>query len=106
MPKRAPIKNYISLILFGLLICYAQYKGCAADKQRELLRKEGLGARAFVYDSYKIGSKGDVENKFFFAWNKHIYYGSCLSADITKGDSIDILFLPKNPEISRLKDER
>lgn len=67
------------------------------------LNRIGIETIAIVKDVRKVGSKGVIRCTYTFRANNLIYTGSVGDDYYKTGDTIQILYLKKNPEVNRDK---
>ncbi|MDD2965243.1 MAG: hypothetical protein PHU33_14940 [Bacteroidales bacterium] len=67
------------------------------------LNRIGIETSAIVKDVRKIGSKGVIRCSYTFRVNNLIYTGSVDDDYYKTGDTIQILYLKKSPEVNRDK---
>lgn len=98
-------KKRISIYLI-IIICTAIYFFLNIIKNsfdNHDLRNYGIEIHAVVTDKHKVGGKGVIRCTYTFEVNKTCYTGSVASDYYMIGDSIEIIYLRKNPKINREK---
>jgi hypothetical protein len=67
------------------------------------LSSKGVGMKVRLYLVKSIGSKGTVRCFYNFKVNNESYEGFYDSDKFNQGDSIEIIYLPSNPEKNQAK---
>lgn len=104
-PKSTKAKKGISmyLILWIVFISFIIYRVIHLEIQFNNLATEGIVTRGYIYSYIVSGHGGSNHYRFDYPDNRYPRYGSDYGDCYWKvpGDSIDIIFLPDNPEINR-----
>ena len=68
------------------------------------LRQSGKLTKGFIYEKKSVGSKGTIRSFYRFYVNDVYYEGFDDKEDLTKHDSIIVIYNPDNPELNRTKE--
>lgn len=96
-------KVRIFWIAISGLVVYFLYVSIGKTLENNDVDKYGIETNAIVIDMQKVGSKGVIRCTYTFEVNNVLYFGSVDDDYYKKGDTIQILYLKKNPEINRDK---
>lgn len=67
------------------------------------LKENGKQIKAYLYEVKRVGSKGTIRGFYRFKINNILYEGFYDNDKLEKYDSIDIIYLPENPERNQVK---
>ncbi len=94
------IKNHylwVSLILFMVYISIRNNNNISQ------LKKNGKQVTGYLYEVKGVGSKGTIRGFYKFVLNNNIYEGFYDNDNLVKYDSIEVIYLPDNPEKNQAK---
>ena len=94
------IKSNFVLILFIFFIIFLVLRN---NNNNDELQKKGKQAKAYLYKVKGVGSKGTIRGFYRFEINNNLYEGFYDNDKLVKYDSIDIIYLPDNPERNQAK---
>ena len=94
------IKNYYLWILIVLFMVYISIRNNYNISQ---LQKNGKQATGYLYEVKGVGSKGTIRGFYKFRVNNNLYEGFYDNDELVKYDSIEIIYLPDNPEKNQAK---
>lgn len=86
--------NYI-LILLILFIAYISIRN---DGNISELQKNGKQVEGYLYEVKGVGSKGTIRGFYKFQVGNNVYEGFYDNDELIKHDSIEIIYLPDDPE--------
>lgn len=91
--------NYV-LILF---ICFVTFLVLKNNYNNDELQKKGKQVKAYIYEVKGVGSKGTIRGFYRFKINNNLYEGFYDNDFLKEHDSIDVIYLPDNPECNQAK---
>lgn len=94
------IKANFVLILFILFIIFLVVRN---NYNNNDLKNNGKQTRAYLYEVKRVGSKGTIRGFYRFEINNNLYEGFYDNDNLKESDSIDIIYLPDNPERNQAK---
>lgn len=94
------IKANFVLILF---ICFIIFLIIRNNNNNNELQENGKQTKAYLYEVKGVGSKGTIRGFYRFEINNNLYEGFYDNDKLVKYDSIDIIYLPDNPERNQAK---
>ncbi|QTV04772.1 hypothetical protein [Faecalibacter bovis] len=94
------IKANFVLILF---ICFIIFLLLRNNKNNNELQENGKQAKAYLYKVKGVGSKGTIRGFYRFEINNNYYEGFYDNENLKEHYSIDIIYLPDNPERNQAK---
>lgn len=94
------IKKYWQWIF---LVCLVFYFIVRNNGNINELKENGKQAKAYLYEVKGVGSKGTIRGFYRFEINNNLYEGFYDNDKLMKYDSIDIIYLPDNPERNQAK---
>ena len=94
------IKGNFVLILF---ICFIIFLVLRNNNNNDELQKKGKHAKAYLYKVKGVGSKGTIRGFYRFKINNNYYVGFFDNDNLKEHDSINIIYLPDNPECNQAK---
>jgi hypothetical protein len=94
------IKANFVLILF---ICFIIFLVLRNNNNNDELQKKGKHTKAYLYKVKGVGSKGTIRGFYRFEINNNYYEGFYDNDNLKEHDSIDIIYLPDNPERNQAK---
>ncbi|MGE5679356.1 MAG: hypothetical protein ACM34K_00610 [Bacillota bacterium] len=101
--QRKPVpwykSNSFGTIIIITTLGYFLWGGVKKTYDNILLAKYGITTTGVVTE-IKIGVRSIINNKYKFFYKGNLYYGDAYEDDYKAGDSIKIIFLKDNPEIS------
>lgn len=95
--------HFIHILLIMLAIYFLTYS-ITGTVNRKKLAENGEIAQGYVYDIISKGSKGVKDYKYRFKVNGRTYYGFDIYVKKEIGDSVQIMYLPDNPNENKLLD--
>jgi hypothetical protein len=93
-------KSFIWLVIILLMFWYV---GIRPEIRISDLKENGKQAKAYLYEVKGVGSKGTIRGFYRFEINNNLYEGFYDNDRLAKYDSIDIIYLPDNPERNQAK---
>ena len=87
-------------VIVLLMFCYL---GIRPEMRISELRNDGKLTKAYLYEVKGVGSKGTIRGFYRFEINNNLYEGFYDNDKLMKYDSIDIIYLPNNPERNQSK---
>lgn len=93
-------KDNFVLILFIVFIIFLVVRN---NDNNDELNKNGKQTRTFLYKVKRVGSKGTIRGFYRFEINNILYEGFYDNDNLKENDSIDIIYLPDNPERNQAK---
>lgn len=97
--KRYYRQILFSLIFFLMVIIIGFFVKDEIKKDRELLEQYGIEGIAVVTERYFVRR---YYSKYKFKYKNKVYQGTC-NHMLFVGDTIDIIFYPKDPSNNRIK---
>lgn len=94
------IKANFVLILF---ICFIIFLIIRNNNNNNELQENGKQTKAYLYEVKGVGSKGTIRGFYRFEINNNLYEGFYDNDKLVKYDSIDVIYLPDNPERNQAK---
>lgn len=94
------IKANFVLVLF---ICFIIFLVLRNNTNNDELKENGKQAKAYLYKVKRVGSKGTIRGFYKFEINNNYYEGFYDNDNLKEHDSIDIIYLPDNPERNQAK---
>ena len=94
------IKKYWQWIF---LVCLVFYFIVRNNGNINELKENGKQTKAYLYEVKGVGSKGTIRGFYRFEINNNLYEGFYDNDKLMKYDSIDIIYLPDNPERNQAK---
>lgn len=79
------------------------YLGIRPEIRISELKVRGKQTKAYLYEVKGVGSKGTTRGFYRFKINNNYYEGFYDNDELIKHDSIDIIYLPDNPERNQAK---
>nr|WP_315148465.1 hypothetical protein [uncultured Flavobacterium sp.] len=67
------------------------------------LQKNGKQVTGYLYEVKGVGSKGTIRGFYKFRVNDNLYEGFYDNDELVKYNSIEIIYLPENPEMNQAK---
>ena len=95
------IKANFVLILFLCLIIFLVLRN---NNYTNELQENGKQAKAYLYKVKGVGSKGTIRGFYRFVINNNYYEGFYDNENLKEHDSIEIIYLPDNPERNQAKE--
>ena len=89
--------------LWILLILFLVYVSIRNNNNISILQKNGKQVTGYLYEVKGVGSKGTIRGFYKFEVNNNYYEGFYDSDELVKYDSIEIIYLPENPETNQAK---
>ena len=89
--------------LWILLILFLVYVSIRNNNNISTLQKNGKQVTGYFYEVKSVGSKGTIRGFYKFEVNKNYYEGFYDNDELVKYDSIEIIYLPENPETNQAK---
>lgn len=93
--------KYFSIIVLISVIIFFEIKN---NYEITILRQSGILTKGFIYEKKSVGSKGTIRSFYRFYVNDIYYEGFDDNEDLTKYDSILVIYNPENPELNRTKE--
>ncbi|MFW0739390.1 hypothetical protein [Flavobacterium sp. T12S277] len=93
-------KSFIWLVIIIIMFWYV---GIRPEIRVSDLKENGKQIKAYLYDVKDVGSKGTIRGLYRFKINNNLYEGFYDNDKLVKYDSIDIMYLPDNPERNQAK---
>jgi hypothetical protein len=98
------LNRYKSRIIWTVIILLMfWYLGIRPEMRISELRNDGKQTKAYLYEVKGVGSKGTIRGFYRFEINNNLYEGFYDNDKLMKYDSIDIIYLPDNPERNQAK---
>lgn len=98
------LNRYKSRIIWTVIILLMfWYLGIRPEMRISELRNDGKQTKAYLYEVKGVGSKGTIRGFYRFEINNNLYEGFYDNDKLVKYDSIDIIYLPDNPERNQAK---
>jgi hypothetical protein len=94
------IRTNLVLVLFVFFIIFLVLRN---NNNNDELQKKGKQTKAYLYKVKAVGSKGIIRGFYKFKLNNNFYEGFYDNDNLKEHDSIDILYLPDNPERNQAK---
>lgn len=79
------------------------YLGIRPEMRISELRNHGKQAKAYLFEVKGVGSKGTIRGFYRFKVKNNLYEGFYDNDNLKISDSIDIIYLPDNPERNQAK---
>jgi len=96
--------RYKSRIVWTVIVLLMfWYLGIGPEMRISELRNDGKQTNAYLYEVKGVGSKGTIRGFYRFEINNNLYEGFYDNDKLMKYDSIDIIYLPDNPERNQAK---
>jgi len=92
-----------SLILILIMLLMLWYVGIRPEVRISELQKNGKQVTWYLYEVKGVGSKGTIRGFYKFRVNDNLYEGFYDNDELVKFDSIEIIYLPDNPEKNQAK---
>lgn len=92
-----------SLIWFVIILLMIWYLGIRPETRISELKENGKQTKAYLYEVMSVGSKGTIRGFYRFEINNNLYEGFYDNDELVKSDSIDVIYLPHNPEHNQAK---
>jgi hypothetical protein len=86
-----------------VIVCLVFYFIIRNNKNINELKENGKQTRAYLYDVKGVGSKRTIRGFYRFEISNNIYEGFYDNDDLKTHDSIDVIYLPNNPERNQAK---
>lgn len=98
------LNRYKSRIVWTVIVLLMfWYLGIRPEMRISELRNDGKQTKAYLYEVKGVGSKGTTRGFYRFEINNNLYEGFYDNDKLVKYDSIDIIYLPDNPERNQAK---
>ena len=98
------LNRYKSKIVWTVIILLMfWYLGIRPEIRISKLKENGKQTKAYLYEVKGVGSKGTIRGFYRFEINNNLYEGFYDNDKLVKFDSIDIIYLPDNPERNQAK---
>jgi hypothetical protein len=88
------------LVIIGFS-SFLLYHSVIATYNSETLSKSGIAATAVVVDVRRVGGKGIRRCTYSFEIDNAVHTGKIDDDTLDLGDSVRILYIPKNPEVNK-----
>jgi hypothetical protein len=92
-----------SLIWIVIILLLFWYIGIRPEIRISELKKNGKQVTGYLYEVKGVGSKGTIRGFYKFRVNDNLYEGFYDNDELVKYDSIEIIYLPENPELNQAK---
>lgn len=98
------LNQYKSRIVWTVIILLMfWYLGIRPEIRISELRNDGKQTKAYLYEVKGVGSKGTIRGFYRFEIKNYPYEGFYDNDNLKEQDSIDIIYLPDNPERNQAK---
>lgn len=94
------IKDYYLWLLLILFIIFISIRN---NNNISQLQNNGKQVTGYLYEVKGVGSKGTIRGFYKFQVNKNYYEGFYDNDELVKYDTIEIIYLPANPELNQAK---
>lgn len=92
-----------SFIWLAIILLMFWYIGIRPEIRISNLKENGKQTKAYLYEVKGVGAKGTIRGFYRFEINNNLYEGFYDNDKLMKYDSIDIIYLPDNPERNQAK---
>ncbi|KAF2336654.1 hypothetical protein [Flavobacterium nitrogenifigens] len=92
-----------SLIWIVIILLMFWFLGIRPEIRVSELKENGKLTKAYLYEVKRVGSKGTIRGFYRFKVNNNLYEGFYDNDNLKISDSIDIIYLPDNPERNQAK---
>lgn len=96
-------KHKNSLIWFVIFLLLFWYLGIRPEIRISEFKQNGKQTKAYLYEVKSVGSKGTTRGFYRFEVNNNLYEGFYDNDKLVKYDSINVIYLPDNPERNQAK---
>ncbi len=104
MENKSSFVNRIKAnFVLTLFICFIVFLVLRNNYNNDELQENGKQAKAYLYKVKGVGSKGTIRGFYRFEINNNYYEGFYDNDKLKEHDSIDIIYLPDNPERNQAK---
>ena len=98
------LNRYKSKIVWTVIILLMfWYLGIRPEIRISELKENGKQTKAYLNEVKGVGSKGTIRGFYRFEINNNLYEGFYDNDNLKEHDSIDIIYLPDNPERNQAK---
>jgi hypothetical protein len=94
-------RRIISIMPLVLLPLFLLYKIVPQTIENSQLKKHGITIKAYVAQRVEPKGHGSVEIKLKYRIKGMEFVNFCYAADWHEGDSVDIVYLPRDPMVIR-----